>query len=176
MIRVNKDDGIGLQGHIPRSNPLCNALAAGRPAVAIFQGPQAYVSPSWYPSKPKHGKVVPTWNYVVVHAHGVARVIEDEGWLLAHLNQLTRQQESGQRLPWQLADAPQEFTQRLLSNIVGIEIDITSLLGKWKVSQNKNQADQLGVIAGLRSRGMGDDLAMAALIQSAHDENLSPGG
>ncbi len=156
-----------LQGHIPRSNPLCAALADGHPAVAVFHGPEGYVSPSWYPSKHEHGKAVPTWNYVVVHAHGIAKAVHERGWLLAHLNALTDQQESGQARPWQVADAPPEFTEQMLGGIVGIEVRISAIVGKWKVSQNRPESDQLGVAAGLRNRGSSDDLALAAMLPNA---------
>ena len=156
-----------LRGHIPRSNSLWQALESGLEAVAIFQGPEAYISPSWYPSKHDHGKAVPTWNYVVVHAHGIAVSVQTEEWLLEHLNVLTDQLEAPQNLPWKVADAPGEFTQKMVDNIVGIEMPISSITGKWKISQNRSAADRLGVAAGLQDRGYSDDLAMSALVLNA---------
>jgi len=153
-----------LKGHIPRSNSLWQALENGQQAVAVFHGPEGYVSPSWYPSKREHGKAVPTWNYAVVHAHGTATAMHGREWLLQHLNELTDQQEANQKLPWKVADAPADFTQKMLEQIVGIEMPISSIEGKWKVSQNRPQADQLGVAAGLRNRGSSDDLAMEQMI------------
>jgi transcriptional regulator len=132
--------------------------------VAVFQGPQAYVSPSWYPSKHADGKAVPTWNYAVVHAHGVPRAIEDPQWLLQQLTLLTDQHESFQALPWKVSDAPRDFIDRLLGAIVGIEMPVTQLRGRWKVSQNRPLADRLGVAAGLQSRDGDEAQAMAALV------------
>ena len=133
-------------------------------SVVIFQGAETYITPSWYPSKHAHGKAVPTWNYAVVHAHGLPRVIEDREWLLAHLNQLTDVHEADQALPWKVSDAPQEFTDRLLQNIVGIEIPIARLVGKWKVSQNRPEPDKLGVVAGLLARNDEQAMEMASLV------------
>ena len=166
LVVVNAGEHGVLKGHIPRSNGLWEALGNGLEAVAVFQGPEAYVTPSWYPSKHEHGKAVPTWNYAVVHAHGKAKAVHDANWLLTHLNELTDQQEAPQRLPWKVSDAPSDFTEKLVEQIVGIEMPISSIVGKWKVSQNRTQADQLGVAAGLRSRATSDDLAMEALVMA----------
>jgi len=140
-----------LVGHVARANPLWQQLGQAS-AVAIFQGPQAYVSPSWYPSKHHHGRAVPTWNYVTVHAHGIARAVEDRDWLLAQVSQMTAQLEAQQALPWKVSDAPADYIDRLLASIVGIELPIATLRGSWKVSQNRSLADRLGVAAGLESR------------------------
>lgn len=152
-----------LVGHVARANPLWQQLATGN-AVAIFQGPQSYISPSWYPSKPAHGKVVPTWNYVAVHAHGPARAVEDREWLLTQVSRMTAQHESKQALPWKVSDAPAEYTERLLGAIVGIEMTIEQLRGSWKVSQNRPLADRLGVAAGLEARADSQAHAMARLV------------
>jgi transcriptional regulator len=154
-----------LRGHVARANPLWQQLGGPVDAVAIFQGPQAYVSPSWYPSKQAHGKVVPTWNYAVVHASGRARAIEDPAWLLKHLSELTDEQESRQASPWKVADAPQDFTAQLMQAIVGIEMPVASLRGAWKVSQNRPVADRQGVVAGLQSRHDEPSQQMAALVK-----------
>lgn len=140
-----------LVGHVARANPLWQQLGEVS-AVAIFQGPHAYVSPSWYPSKHAHGKAVPTWNYVTVHAHGKPRAIDDRDWLLAQVSQMTAQLEAQQALPWKVSDAPADYIERLLASIVGIELPIVSLRGSWKASQNRSLADRLGVAAGLGSR------------------------
>ena len=158
-----------LQGHVPRSSELCAALSQGLSAIAVFQGPQGYISPSFYPSKREHGKVVPTWNYAVAHAHGVATIEQDPAWLLQHLNQLTDQQEREQTTPWEVADAPPEFTEKMIEQIVGIQLPIDKLVGKWKMSQNRSAADQLGVVEGLRTRGTNVDLAMAQMIMAERD-------
>ncbi|HUG23555.1 FMN-binding negative transcriptional regulator [Piscinibacter sp.] len=142
-----------LVGHVARANPAWRSFTAGAECVVIFQGPQAYVSPSWYPSKDAHGKVVPTWNYAVVHAHGVPRAIEDPAWLLALVDRLSRRHEAAQRVPWKVTDAPPGYIEGMLAAIVGIEIPISRIAGKWKVSQNRPEADRLGVVAGLRSKG-----------------------
>lgn len=139
--------------HVARANPLWRELSDGAGAIAIFHGPQAYVSPSWYPSKAESGKVVPTWNYVVVHAHGTLRVIDDARWVKAQIEKLTIRQEAGFAHPWAVSDAPVDYTQTLLGSIVGIEIAITRLEGKWKASQNRTEPDRSGVAAGLRATG-----------------------
>ncbi|HEV7913295.1 MAG TPA: FMN-binding negative transcriptional regulator [Albitalea sp.] len=165
-LRLDAGDGpFGtLRGHVSRGNPLWRSLPGHVPSVAVFQGPQAYVSPSWYPSKHADGKAVPTWNYAVVHAHGVPRAIEDPQWLLQQLTLLTDQHESFQALPWKVSDAPRDFIDRLLGAIVGIEMPVTQLRGRWKVSQNRPLADRLGVAAGLQSRDGDEAQAMAALV------------
>jgi len=153
-----------LKGHVPVSNPLCNALVNSCEAVAVFQGPQAYISPSWYPSKQAHGKVVPTWDYAVVHVHGSASAVHDGDWLIAHLNRLTDQQEGSQPQPWQVADAPVSYTNTLVERLVGIEVTIDSMVGKWKVSQNKSAEDKAGVAEGLESQGTEEARRMARLV------------
>ena len=155
-----------LIGHVARANPVWQALAEA-PSVAIFQGPQAYVSPSWYPSKHAHGKMVPTWNYAVVHAHGVARSFDDRVRLLALVTQLTAQHEATQAVPWQVSDAPADYIDSMLAAIVGIEIPVQRWIGKFKTSQNRGQADRLGVAAGLQQRGTQEAEAMAALVRKA---------
>ncbi len=126
-----------------------------------FQGPQAYVSPSWYPSKLEDGKTVPTWNYAVVHARGVPTFLHDRDWLHAHVTSLTDVHEAAEPAPWAVADAPSEYVERQLGAIVGVEIPIERLVGKWKVSQNRSADDRAGVVAGLGRRG---DAASAELV------------
>ena len=153
-----------LVGHVARSNPVWRLLSTTVESVVIFQGAQGYITPSWYPSKHAHGKAVPTWNYAVVHAHGMPRVIEDREWLLHHVTQLADTHEADQALPWKVSDAPREFIDSMLNAIVGIEIPITRLDGKWKVSQNRPKADKLGVVAGLMGRGDAPSQEMAELV------------
>jgi transcriptional regulator len=153
-----------LRGHVARANPLWRA-AAGTPVLAIFRGPQAYVSPSWYPGKAATHKVVPTWNYAVVQAHGVLRAVDDAPWLLALVSRLTAHHETPQARPWAVTDAPADYVQQMLRAIVGIEIPLTRLLGKWKASQNRSEADRLGVAAGLEN-GDSDASAMARLVRN----------
>jgi transcriptional regulator len=152
-----------LVGHVARANPLWQQLGEAN-AVAVFQGPQAYVSPSWYASKQSHGRVVPTWNYVTVHAHGKPRAIQDRDWLLTQISQMTTQLESQQALPWKVSDAPAEYIERMLAGIVGIELPIATLRGSWKVSQNRPIADRLGVAAGLDSREDSQSRALGEMV------------
>ncbi|HYD59247.1 MAG TPA: FMN-binding negative transcriptional regulator [Noviherbaspirillum sp.] len=153
-----------LKAHIPRANPVWRQLSDSVEAVAIFQGPESYITPSWYPSKHADGKAVPTWNYAVVHAHGHPRVIEDAQWLLNHLTELTDEHEADQALPWRVSDAPRDYTDRLIEALVGIEIPISRIFGKWKVSQNRSRSDRLGVAAGLESRADERSREMAELV------------
>lgn len=141
-----------LQGHVARANPLWQDLAAGVEPLAIFQGPQAYISPSWYATKQEFGRVVPTWNYIVVHAYGKLRVIDDPAWLRAQLDSLTNHAEAGFAAPWRVADAPAEFTEKLMRAIVGIELVISRLEGKWKVSQNQPAENQASAADALRAQ------------------------
>ena len=155
-----------LQGHVARANPLWKQ-AANTEVLVIFQGPQAYVTPSWYATKREHGKAVPTWNYVVVHAHGRLRTIDDPVWLRAQVETLVGRHEAGFADPWRIADAPPDYIDKMLAAIVGIEIAITGLQGKWKISQNQPEANRTGVVAGLRQQGTDDAMQMAALVAGA---------
>ena len=154
-----------LHGHVARANPAWDRMAAHPEVLVIFQGPDSFVSPSYYPSKREHGKVVPTWNYAVVHAHGTARIIEDASWLRGHLEALTNEHETGRETPWAVTDAPADFVDKLLNAIVGIEISVTRLTGKWKVSQNRSLPDRIGVMEGLERDDAGSNAAMAALMK-----------
>jgi transcriptional regulator len=153
-----------LRGHVARANPLWRE-AAGAEVLAVFQGPQAYVTPSWYPSKAATAKVVPTWNYAVVHAQGKLRVIEDAAWLRALVGRLTDTHEASHAHRWQVDDAPGDYIAQMLGAIVGIEVEVTRLQGKWKVSQNRSAGDRAGVVAGLDSLAREQALAMAALVR-----------
>lgn len=168
-IPLQLDAGTGefgtLHGHVARANRLWQEHPTEAPVLAIFHGPDSYISPSWYTSKKAHGKVVPTWNYAVVHARASLRVIDEPAWLLRHLTALSDAHEAVFPEPWALADAPREFTERLLTAIVGIELTITALTGKWKASQNQPEANRAGVASGLRQRGDPPACAMAALVE-----------
>lgn len=155
-----------LQGHVARANPLGSKLNENIPVLAIFHGPDAYISPSWYATKKETGKAVPTWNYVVVHAHGTLRIIDDAAWLRAQLDALTTRHEESFPHPWSLSDAPHDYTEKMISAVIGIEIVISKLSGKWKTSQNQPMANQAGVIDGLRSSERDHSTAMAALIEA----------
>ncbi len=148
---IDQDDAgsFTLTGHVARANPVWQAFGNMRETVVVFQGPQTYISPSFYPSKQVDGKVVPTWNYAVVHAHGQARAIEDKPALLAIVTRLTNTNEAARKAPWQVSDAPDDYVDKMLNGIVGIEIKVTRLVGKWKNSQNRSPADRAGVAAGL---------------------------
>ena len=135
-----------LVGHLARANPLWKAPPSA--GVFIFQGPQAYVTPSWYPSKREHGKVVPTWNYAVVHAYGTPRFIHDKPALLELVKRLTDHHEASRAQPWAVADAPADYIDAMLGAIVGVEIPIDRVQGKFKLSQNRNEVDRLGVREG----------------------------
>ena len=153
-----------LRGHVARANPVWRESRADLDALVVFQGAQSYVSPGWYPSKAEHGKVVPTWNYVVVQARGRLRAIDDAAWVRALVARLTARFESAQAAPWRIADAPPDYTESMLRAIVGIEIELTALVGKWKVSQNRNAADRDGVAAGLAAlAAQTGDAAAAAM-------------
>ena len=156
-----------LQGHVARANSVWSDLVNDVEALIIFQGPSSYITPSWYPTKQEHGKVVPTWNYVSVHAYGTLRVIDDPVWVKSQLELLTAQQESSFNKPWSVSDAPVEFTDSMIGAIVGIEILITKLTGKWKVSQNQPAINQTGVVKGLESLGISEATEMATLVEKA---------
>jgi transcriptional regulator len=141
-------DGDRLATHVPRRNSVWQA-ADGRDALLIFHGPNAYISPSWYPSKHEHGKAVPTWNYAVVEVSGTIHVHEDPAWLRSHLEELTATHEQRFVHPWTLDDAPDGYIDSMIGAIVGLEVSIVSMNGKFKLSQNRSDADQLGVMAGL---------------------------
>ena len=157
-----------LRAHVARANPLWREARGDAESLVVFQGPQAYVSPSFYPSKAEHGKVVPTWNYVMVQARGSLRAIDDAGWVQAFVTRLTEHHESKRAKPWAVGDAPADYIALTLGAIVGIEIRLTSLTGKWKVSQNRSAADREGVARGLRDAGIRFE-AGAASIESALD-------
>lgn len=156
-----------LRGHVARANPMWRDLAAGSEALAIFQGPHAYITPSWYPQKREDGKVLPTWNYIVVHAYGALRVVDDTAWLRTQLEMLTATHETSSAEPWAIDDAPREFFETRIGGIVGIEMALTRLVGKWKLSQNQPVRNRAGIVRGLRTRADRDDLEMAALVQAA---------
>lgn len=157
-----------LRGHLARANP--QLATAGGDALVIFHGPQAYVTPSWYESKREHGKVVPTWNFVAVHAYGVLKTFDDPRRLHALVSALTRGQEGAFPKPWDVTDAPDEFVERQLTAIVGIEIAITRIEGKRKLSQNRPEKDRAGVETGLAARGDADSAAVAEEMAKSRNE------
>ncbi|MCK9189302.1 FMN-binding negative transcriptional regulator [Acidithiobacillus sp.] len=153
-----------LQGHVARANPLWREVSPDNEVLVIFQGPQHYISPSWYATKAETGKVVPTWNYAVVHAYGRLHVRDDPAWVRQQMVALTAQQENGFTLPWRVEDAPQDFTERLIQQVVGIEIPISRWVGKWKVSQNQPLCNRDSVVAHLAQQKQPDSEAMAEYV------------
>jgi transcriptional regulator len=165
---VLEDDGSQfgvLKGHISRANTQWRDFVPAVDALAIFAGHQHYISPNWYPGKKEHGKEVPTWNYAVVHAYGPLKAIDDERWLLTFLHRLTDIHEAGSPVPWNVSDAPADFIKSLLHGIIGLELPIQRLEGKWKVSQNRTEAERKGVIEGLSKLNTPESLAMKSLVE-----------
>lgn len=160
------EGGLTLVGHVARSNPVWQIATNGE-VLAIFNGPEGYVTPSAYPSKKEHGKVAPTWNYVIVHAYGTLRWVHDDAWLAQLLEELTDEHEAGRAERWRVSDAPAAFTAGLRKAIVGLELSVTRLEGKLKLSQNRTRADRQGVIAELRAQGDEASLALAQAMQAA---------
>ena len=155
-----------LRAHIARANPLWKDFSSEVEAMVVFQGAQTYISPGWYPTKEEDGRAVPTYNYMVVHAYGPLRVIDDAEWIRAQVQRLSERHETGQARPWKITDAPADYIDKLLKALIGIEIPVTKLAGKWKVSQNQPAANREGVVRGLREQGGDAALAMAAAVAS----------
>lgn len=151
-----------LRAHMAKANDQLASLREGGEALVIFQGPEAYITPAWYATKHEHGKVVPTWNYVVVQVWGRPQVIEEPEWLLAQINELTRSQEGGRRDPWAVTDAPDDYIAAQISGIAGVEIPVSRIEGKWKASQNQPEANRQGVVQGLRTSGAAE---MAKIVE-----------
>ena len=151
-----------LYGHFARANPHWRDLQGGAEALAVFSGPDAYISPGWYPAKAEHGKVVPTWNYIAVHARGPVELIEEPERLLQIVSRLSDQHESGRERPWAVSDAPRDYLDSMLRAIVGFALPIRRLEGKWKLGQNRSAADQAGVRDGLASSPSPRDRELAA--------------
>jgi transcriptional regulator len=155
MQLIGQDAAPGrLRGHLARTNPLWRALPPGAPVLTLFRGAVHYVSPSWYPAKREHGRVVPTWNYAVVQARGTIHFVEDPQWLGALVEALTDEHEHARAAPWHVGDAPADYVAGMLRAIVGFEIEISSIEGKFKASQNRSAADRAGVREGLRAAGL----------------------
>lgn len=153
-----------LSGHVSRSNPVWRQVEQNSNVLVVFLGPHAYVTPQWYPSKLEHARAVPTWNYATVHAHGTARSVADAGWLRNNVEQLTNLHESKFAHQWKVSDAPEDFLAKMVNGIVGVEIEVTRLEGKWKMSQNREARDKAGVVMGLQNRPDGASQATAAMM------------
>jgi transcriptional regulator len=146
--------GLGiLRAHVARANPVWRETASGSPVLVVFQGEEGYVSPAWYAAKREHGKVVPTWNYVMVQARGALRIVDDAAWVRAFVERLTKRHESQRPAPWAVDDAPVDYIGTMVRAIVGLEIELTALTGKWKLSQNRSATDRAGVVEGLSAEG-----------------------
>jgi transcriptional regulator len=156
-----------LRGHVARANPVWRDFSRDVEVLAIFQGPQAYISPAWYETKKETGKVVPTYNYIVVHAYGPLRIVEDRAWLRALVERLTNRHEAERPEPWKVTDAPAGYIEQMLGAIIGVEIPLTRLVGKWKVSQNRPAVDRDGVVSALGEMDDQDARAMSALVKKA---------
>ena len=166
MVLEREDSSLGtLKGHISRANLQWREFAPEIEALAIFSGPEHYISPGWYPEKVETGKVVPTWNYVAVHVYGQMKIVEDAKWLRAHLEALTNIHESAMENPWKVSDAPGDYIAAMANGIVGFEFAITRMEGKWKASQNRSEKDRQGVAAGLGELGTEEGRAMQALVE-----------
>lgn len=148
-----------LRAHIAKANDQVDALKAGAETLVVFHGPEAYITPSWYAAKKEHGRVVPTWNYAVVQVRGTPRVIDDTVWLRAQIGVLTTGQESQRSEPWKVTDAPEAFIEGQIKAIIGVEIPILTIEGKWKVSQNRSAADRQGVYEGLHLEERNEEMA-----------------
>lgn len=155
-----------LRAHAARANPFWRSASRDTDALIVFQGPQTYISPQWYPSKKENGKAVPTWNYITVHAYGPITIVEQAQWLRSQLATLTRRHEASQPVPWRLDEAPAAYIEQLLTLIVGIEIPIRRLMGKWKLSQNQSDGNRRGVIAGLQQQSDGQAQAVATAMNA----------
>jgi transcriptional regulator len=155
-----------LRAHMARANRQWWSLDGSQEALVIFQGDHAYITPSWYPAKAETGKVVPTWNYALVHVYGRPCAIEDEAWLLRHVAELSDVNEASRAEPWSVADAPADFVAALLKAIVGFEIEIIRIEGKWKASQNQSESAREGVVRGLTAQGDERSLAVAGLVSA----------
>ncbi|SDU27173.1 FMN-binding negative transcriptional regulator [Stappia sp. ES.058] len=156
--------GLRLRGHVARANPHWRAIGSGTPAIALFQGPHAYVSPGWYETKRETGKAVPTWAYIAVEARGRLTTIDDPSELRAMLDALTDQNEAGQPAPWTVADAPADYIERMMRGIVGIEMQVEALDGVWKLNQAKSAGDRAGTARGLSEASREEARALARLV------------
>jgi transcriptional regulator len=156
-------EALFLEFHVARPNP--HWELAGKRSVMIFQGPQAYIHPGWYQSKAEHGRVVPTWTYIAVHAHGALEAMVDEEELRAHLDRLTGQNEAPREKPWAVSDAPEKYIRGMTRAIVGLRMKVDRLEGSWKLNQHKSEADRLGVQSGLSAEADAGAKSVAALMR-----------
>lgn len=170
LVRAD-EAGVVLEGHVSIGNPVWKTAEQGIGALALFQGPQAYVHPGWYATKRDTGKVVPTWNYVAVHARGRMSAVRDPAWLLAHVTALTESNEAGRTEPWSVSDAPEVYIDGLVQAIVGVRMEVHGLEGVWKMIQHHPQANRLGVIAGLTAEEGANAQEMARVMAARERQN-----
>lgn len=175
VLKTEGEQPAVIECHFARANPHWKDFAAGREALMIFGGPHGYIRPGWYPSKSQNGKVVPTWNYTVVHVYGRAAAIDDRAWLERHVSELSEQQEHDQPAPWATSDAPRSYFEAMLRGIVGIRFEIARLEGKCKMSQNRSAPDRAGVIHGLRARDAVGDCELAELVERVDQAQINKG-
>ncbi len=169
LLDSNRGEFGTLIGHVARNNDLWRDGYHEGESLAVFGAAEAYISPNWYASKAETHEVVPTWNYAVVHAYGRLIIHDDENWIRGVVGRLTKTMESSQPVPWKMADAPADYIRGMLGNIVGIEIPVSRMIGKWKVSQNRSDADRASASVGLRSTGDPGDAEMADLVEVGED-------
>jgi transcriptional regulator len=153
VIIANKEGKNSIQAHIAKANKIWESVKNGAEVLLVFNGPNCYISPNYYPTKVETGKAVPTWNYVVVHVKGRISFIHDEKWIYNMIDSLTNEHESTQKIPWSISDAPESYINKMLPAIVGIEVSIDSIEGQWKLSQNQPDINKFGVIKGLLDKG-----------------------
>lgn len=165
VLAENTGEQMVLRGHVARANSMLADLAVSPQTLLVFQGGEHYITPSWYATKKETEKVVPTWNYAVVHVKGQMRVVDDAAWLHQQLEDLTAQQEAGRALPWSVNDAPADFLDQIKQAIVGFEVQIESMVGKWKVSQNQPPRNRATVVQGLEGEGTDQALRMRDLVK-----------
>lgn len=164
-VKSRDSSGTLLVGHVARSNPLWQKAVAGVECLVIFHGRQHYISPNWYASKAETGKAVPTWNYEVVHVQGMMHAVDDPIWKRNMLSELIAQHESGQPKPWRMSDSPDEYINRMIQAVVGIQIEIVSMVGKFKINQNQPAANRKSVVEALKASGDASSMEMANAIQ-----------
>ena len=170
MIFKQSSEGMFLEGHVARANDHWTVLKQPRPSIAIFMGPQAYISPSWYATKREHGKVVPTWNYLVVHAEGDLTSIESCDWLVTHLEELTNLNEAHRKNPWHVRDAPADFIGKLSHAIVGLRLEVNSIVGCWKMIQHRSEVDRSGAISALLDSGEPNNLEVGRIMRNPEQD------
>jgi transcriptional regulator len=172
MLLKEEPGGWLLDSHVARANPHWKLAGPQSETIAVFRGPHAYISPSWYASKQEHGRVVPTWTYVAVHAHGALEAVDDGAWLATHIDALTRANEAGRDHGWEVADAPPDYIAGLKLGIVGLRLHVTRVEGAWKMNQHRSESDRLSTIAGLEADP--GDAAVAQVMQALETARTAP--